>query len=121
MKRKIAISVCRNRIAPVFDVSRQIIMLDGVSQEHYIDLPDNLLEKLQFLSKIGVTELICGAISRPSDLYAGELGIKTVSFVSASIEDVLVALTNNNEESLASTMPGCQRRMRCRMRNKIRN
>ena len=67
---KTAFAVWSNRIAPVFDVARRVIVVDpavaGRDAQRQVPLTgDPPLQKAQQLSDLGVECLVCGAITRP--------------------------------------------------------
>lgn len=110
---RVAVSVWENRISPVFDVSRNILILEmkngtlaGQIVEHFTD--DDPIHKLHRLRSLQVKTLICGAISRSvaDMLIAG--GIQTIPFISGEKEDVIAAYLAGELPGVRFSMPGGQ-------------
>jgi len=116
---KAAFASWDNRLTPVFDVARQVSVVEsragkpvGEVQEVQLDgLPVN---KVLRLAELGVGTLVCGAISRPMhELVAGR-GIRVISFVAGDLHEVIQAWLNGDLAGDAFAMPGCCRRRRHR-------
>jgi len=111
---KIALAVWNGRISPVFDVSRQVILLEiengiitGNSGETFTD--DDPLCRVCKLADLKVDMLICGAISR---MLAGMLTaykIRIIPFIAGELDDVIAAYLNNRLPNPLLLMPGCCR------------
>lgn len=111
---KVAFSVWNGRIAPVFDVAGTVVIrkiVDGVveSQKTIPVSTDNHEEKIATLVDIGVTDIICGALSRRFQLFIESKGIKVIPFISGDIDKVSTAFSENKLDSSFS-MPGCAKR-----------
>ncbi len=109
---KVAFSTWNNRIAPVFDVARQALILDVdsgcVTGEAKHFLPNETLEgKAAFLAKQGVEVLVCGAISRPLTATIGASGIRVVPFQAGDLREVIQGWLSDGLENGAFFMPGC--------------
>ncbi|MCF6175568.1 MAG: hypothetical protein L3J71_07360 [Victivallaceae bacterium] len=108
----IGLPILDNRIAPVFDVAREILLVtvdDGkVIQQELLILPGIAREKVIKLVDTGVKVLLCGAISNELKRSATQCGIEVVSFLSGDIQCVLKAWLADSLNDFA--MPGCQRR-----------
>jgi hypothetical protein len=118
---KAAFASWNNRIAPVFDVTRQVRVVEsqsgipvGAAQEVELDgLP---LTRALRLAELGVGTLVCGAISRPlRDLVASQ-GIQVIPFVAGELDEVVRAWLGGGLAGDAFAMPGCCRRSRNRFR-----
>jgi len=117
---RVAVAVWKDRISPVFDVSRNILVLDienGIitckHEERFAS--DNSAHKLTKLAELRVQKLICGAISQPLAHMLTSNGIKTLSFIAGDIEEVIAAYLSGNLSNPALSMPGC-----CRSRQRPR-
>jgi predicted Fe-Mo cluster-binding NifX family protein len=116
---KVAITVWRNRISPVFDVARNIIILDVEkgkvlqerSESFSNDQPEHKAVRLQQLM---VKTLICGAISKLQAHQISSHQIELIPFISGEIEDVIKAFLSGNLPNSKLMMPGC-----CRSRGNI--
>ena len=118
---KAAFAAWNNRIAPVFDVTRQVRVVEsqsgkrvGAAQEVELDgLP---LARALRLAELGVCTLVCGAISRPlRDLVANQ-GIRVIPFVAGELDEVVQAWLSGGLNGDAFSMPGCCRRGQHRFR-----
>ncbi len=115
---KIALIIFNDRIAPVFDVACQALLVDvksgGVCEESLVTMPDDSAEaKVLKLAELGVATLICGAISKPVLLLAQAHNIRVTGFVSGEIRQVLQAFRNGSLHRGEFSMPGCRRMGRC--------
>jgi len=114
---KVALATWNGRISPVFDVARQILMLDVekgcVCARREEMLPGTEpLAQVSVLRALGPQVLICGAISRPmADLLAATK-VRVLSFTAGGVEDVLAAWLAGNLPNPDLSMPGCCGRMR---------
>lgn len=119
---KLAISAWNGRVAPLFDASRQCLILSG---DETGDLPDcvdfpgeGALEKADFLRARQVETLVCGAISGEFEERLVESGITTLSFIAGGLREVYEAWKSGSLESKRFSMPGCGcPRRRCRGRH----
>lgn len=109
-----AFSLWNERIAPVFDVAKNlwIIDIDGgriLGQTGRRFFSDDPLERASRLAAMQVEQLICGAITRGSYDALTEQGIQVVSFVAGDLPLVIQAcLTDRLHEGFLA-MPGCRR------------
>ena len=112
---KTAFAYWDNRIAPVFDIARQIHVVETESgrivaemEEFFAnDLP---VKKVFRMVDLGVGTLVCGAISRPLHAMVIASGISVISFVAGDLHKVIKAWLDGNLESVKFAMPGCCRR-----------
>jgi predicted Fe-Mo cluster-binding NifX family protein len=122
---RIAIAVWEGRISPVFDVSRQVLLLDvengkiAKRTEVTIDHSDPMSKAARLAEwKVGV--LICGAISGPMARFVEGFGIRPIPFVSGEVEEVVRAYLGRTLPNPAMTMPGCTGRPhRERLRSRL--
>lgn len=107
-----------SRIAPVFDVAGQALLVvseDGASlSERILVLPrGSAMEKVAFLAEVGADVLICGAISRPARCAANGCGIEVYGFIAGDVREVLRALLEERLRDGTFAMPGCGRNQGC--------
>ena len=109
---KMAITSWNGRISPVFDVSRQIVVMEA-KDGRVINRQERDLEssepsaKVAKLTELGIDTLICGAVSRPlADMIVAR-GIKLVPFVAGETEQVAEAYLAGSLLNTAFAMPGC--------------
>ncbi|MDJ0831383.1 MAG: NifB/NifX family molybdenum-iron cluster-binding protein [Desulfobacterales bacterium] len=114
---RIAISIWNARIAPVFDVSRQLMLADvenGIlvarRVEHFAG--DQPVHKTTKLSELNVQVLICGAISQPLAEVLSIYGVVIIPFIAGDVEEVLMAYLGGKLPHPSFAMPGCCRRRR---------
>ena len=109
---KIAITVWGNRVSPVFDAARTLLVasIDNktVKDHTYAAFkPDALEDLILYLNRMGISTLICGAIStQPADILV-ENNIKLVSFVSGNALDILSSFARRQTIDQTHMMPGC--------------
>ena len=109
---KAAFAVWNGRIAPVFDVSRQVIIVEidagrEISRRQGQFENDDARYKAYRLKAWGVQTLVCGAISY---YYAATLAadaIETVAFVAGEIEEIIEAFLGGRLHMRDYRMPGC--------------
>lgn len=110
---KVAVAIWNDRISPVFDVSRTILILDiakgAVAAESIARFDDdNPVRKLSTLTQNGIHTLICGAISRPIAEIFINSGIRLIPFVAGNRQEVIDAYLNNLLPCWQLCMPGCR-------------
>jgi predicted Fe-Mo cluster-binding NifX family protein len=112
---KAAFSVWDNRIAPVFDVARQVLLVETKSghiiSETRMTLADTIpVQKAVCLAELDVGILICGAISRPLQDMITAYDIRIIPFVAGDLREVIGAWLAGKREIDLFAMPGCCRR-----------
>ncbi|RJP73976.1 MAG: hypothetical protein C4524_13735 [Candidatus Zixiibacteriota bacterium] len=107
-----AFAVWNERIAPVFDVARQVRIVEAESgsviREQNEKLPNEATEaRAARLAGQGVEVLVCGAISRPLERLISAHGIRVIPFVAGDLAEVVRAWLQGALERDAFAMPGC--------------
>lgn len=117
---KAAFTTWENRIAPVFDVSRQIHLVEvergrivGEAEEALTE--EMSVQKALRLAELGVDTLVCGAISNTMLDMVAAYGIRVIPFVSGDLREVIEAWMNKGLERDLFAMPGC-----CGARRRLR-
>lgn len=116
---KVAFAIWNDRIAPVFDVARQVHIV-AAEAGHIIGetretIADDVPLKALGLTELGAGALVCGAISRPLQSIIESYGIRVIPFVSGELREVIRAWLSDTLESGLFAMPGCcGRKRRCR-------
>jgi len=106
----IAFSVWDNRIAPVFDVARRLHIVRSeagrIAEETQATVANGSpTQKALGLVELGVSVLVCGAISRQLLTAISAYGICVIPFIAGELRDVIQAhLAGTVEEDCA--MPG---------------
>jgi len=114
-ERRGAFAVWQERIAPVFDVSQQVLLVDLNDGEVVAEVRRPLSqtwpeERAQHLAQLGIDVLICGAISRALQTLVTTKGIEVIPFVTGPLDDVVSAWQHGGLNLQRFTMPGCGRR-----------
>ncbi len=116
---KIAFANWNDRIAPVFDTASQIRIVEVEAGRILSEFQANILEELPIqralkLVELGVSTLVCGAISRPLHCILMAYGIDVIPFVAGETATVVKAWLRGDLERETFAMPGCRTRMRRR-------
>jgi len=109
---KTAFAIWEDRIAPVFDTTRQLRLVESdgtaVTGESLESLaPDEPHRIAGRLAELGVGILVCGAISRPLHQLIASQGIEVVPFVTGETGAVVRAWLGNALYGDRFAMPGC--------------
>ena len=109
---KTAFAYWDNRIAPVFDIARQIHVVETesgriVAETKEVMANDLPVKKVFRIVELGISTLVCGAISRPLHAMVVASGIRVISFVAGDMREVINAWLNGKLESGKYAMPGC--------------
>ncbi|MBN2577794.1 MAG: NifB/NifX family molybdenum-iron cluster-binding protein [Pirellulales bacterium] len=121
----LAIPIWQGRVSPVFDVAEQLLLveMDGDAERSRRTeiLPQESAEcRARRIAGLGVTTLVCGAVSRPLESLLWAQGIEVLPRVCGDVEDVLQAYRVGALQEERFAMPGCcgrlRRRQRCRYR-----
>lgn len=109
---KTAFSFWQGRIAPVFDVARNVRILETregkiVSQVEASLPGEPAAGKTIRLVEMGIETLVCGAISLPLHAAVSAAGILVIPFISGNLEDVIEAWLHGSINDGSFAMPGC--------------
>lgn len=108
-----AFSFWNDRIAPVFDVARNLRIVETtegviIGQAERRFSTDDAQERALRLATLQVEQLVCGAITRSSCDALTERSIQVVSFVAGELEQVIQAWQSDNLTDGHFAMPGCR-------------
>jgi predicted Fe-Mo cluster-binding NifX family protein len=108
---KAAFATWNDRIAPLFDTSRQAHIVEVLSgcvfKEHRECFQDQTpVGKVLCLVEWDVTTLVCGAISRPLHVIVTAHGIQVISFVAGNLVEVMNAWLEDRIHETGYAMPG---------------
>ncbi|MGW8179342.1 MAG: NifB/NifX family molybdenum-iron cluster-binding protein [bacterium] len=112
---RIAIPFWMERISPVFDVAKDLLLVDIENstelerQNKRVEEAD-LTRRAHYVDDLGVKVLICGAISRPLRLILEARGIEVIGQVCGNTEEILQAFLQGSLSDQAFLMPGCKMR-----------
>ncbi|MEA2062903.1 MAG: NifB/NifX family molybdenum-iron cluster-binding protein [Gemmatimonadota bacterium] len=114
---KIALTVWEERVSPVFDTARTLLVID-VEKGREVSrstepLGDEIFShRVDRLKKLGINVLLCGAISRPLSSMIAASGIEVVPFITGAVDEVLAEFLNQGLTDPSFLMPGCYHRGR---------
>jgi len=112
---KVVLTVWGNRISPVADSARQLLVVDVADRAirdrrtEYLD-SESVFYRARRLADLEVKIFICGAIS---DFFAGLVegyGIRLIPFICGQAEEVLDAYLDDSLQSPRFMMTGCRPR-----------
>jgi len=112
---KVSIPVLSNRISPVFDEARKVLLIE-VAEGMEIGRQEAPLHgfgplwKAMHLVELGVDVLICSAISWPLERRLVAAGIQVIPHTCGPVEEVLGAYLSGRLTENSFLMPGCRRR-----------
>ena len=112
---RIAISYQQDRIAPVFDVSARLVLVDIINglevrrNERTLEEEDPLA-RARRVAQFGAQVLICGAVSWSLENALSSLGVRVVACICGRVEKVVQAFKDRGLDESAFSMPGCQGR-----------
>ena len=109
---KVAFAAWSHRISPVFDVARQVHVVEVdagcIVGESMASLTGDIpLQKALRLVELGVSALVCGAISWPVRRAIEGYGIGVMPFVVGDLREVILAWQAGTLGQDRFTMPGC--------------
>ena len=111
---KVALPVRNGRISPVFDVAVRLIVVEfdgGVpaGRSEYSIRESGGETRAELLRELGVTILICGAISNHTARIVERCGIELMPWFVGEIDDVIDAYRSGSLGNDGFIMPGCRR------------
>ena len=110
---KIAITIWGDRISPVFDASRHLMVVDIENarisgRSALIFDPEKPLDLAKTLTAIGVEILICGAVSQFPATIINAADIALIPFITGRVDRVLAAFAKGESLEPTFLMPGCE-------------
>lgn len=109
---KVAVTVWGERISPVFDASRRLLVatIQGtriVDRSIVIFNPERPTSLTKTLAELDVPVLICGAVSQlPANVIAAA-GIRLIPFITGQVDRVLATYAKGSPLAPTFVMPGC--------------
>ncbi len=115
----VAFTYWENRIAPVFDVARHILLIDCMAgrvihkarRAFPLGSPH---ARRAYLEGLRIDALVCGAMSKPLQQVFEDSTIQVIPFVAGDLEEVIEAWMEGRLSQDAFAMPGCCGRNRRR-------
>jgi len=112
---KAAIPTWNGRVSPVFDVTRNLLVVD-VENNTEVSRSEAVLEEMPFVGRTkqladqDVDVLICGAISQSMEQTLVSMGVTVIPNTCGLVEEVLRAFLSGQLTEHGFLMPGCERR-----------
>ena len=119
-----AFAIWKQRIAPVFDVCRQICLIEvtagAIVAQRIENIPEGgAVAKVSYLAEHQVRVVVCGAISRVMEAAIVGAGIQVIPFVAGDWQEIANAWLAGTIGEDRFAMPGCcQRQRHCRRQRK---
>ncbi len=112
--KKIGITIWQNRIAPLFDVAKNILILKEdkgqvVSKELFYLPEEGFHARIIKILSLNLDVVICGGISRPYFEVLISNGTEVIPFIAGDVEEIESAFLNNILGRSRYAMPGCFR------------
>lgn len=110
---RIAIPVWEDRVSPVFDVAKSLLLID-IENSTTIARTKRTIDEVEIANRarhiadLGVEVLICGAISRPLRLLLEAKGLEIIEPVCGRVEEILEAFLRGGLNDESFLMPGCR-------------
>lgn len=110
---KVAVTVWNERISPVFDASRRLLIAKiknaRVTDRSYVIFdPGSPSSLTRTLTELDVPVLICGAVSQvPANIIVAG-GITLIPFIAGEVDRVLKVYAEGSSLSPGFVMPGCR-------------
>jgi predicted Fe-Mo cluster-binding NifX family protein len=128
---KVALAHWQGRIAPVFDVSDNVYLIQctggrEIRREPKILNHHDPFQRAKEVTALGTQVLICGAVSTPLETALSAAGVRVIGFVCGDLEMVLEAFLSGSLHRPCFRMPGWAaqgrrtgcRRLICRQQGK---
>lgn len=109
---KVALTAWGDRVSPVFDSSRTLLIAkiennEIVERRHEAFFPEMSWRLADVLNRLGIDVMICGAISQfPAGIIENS-GIQLISFIGGNVEQVLGAYAEGMRIVPEFSQPGC--------------
>ena len=113
---KVAVTVWEDRISPVFDASRHLLIAEientRVTRRSFVLFnPERPSHLVKTLTELEVPVLICGAVSQvPANMIVAG-GITMIPFIAGEVDRVLDVYAKGRSLAPAFVMPGCHGRI----------
>ncbi|BBO67640.1 hypothetical protein DSCA_15700 [Desulfosarcina alkanivorans] len=109
---KVAVTVWEDRISPVFDASRHLLIAEiedaRITRRSFVLFnPERPSHLAKTLTELDVPVLICGAVSQvPANMIVAG-GITMIPFITGEVDRVLDVYAKGGSLAPAFVMPGC--------------
>jgi len=111
---RIAIPTWENRVSPVFDTARHLLIVDvrdnaEVARKQQVLRPMPQRERIELLNRLGINYLICGAITRQLCDGLQNSGVRIIPYVCGDVETILKNFLSGQNIESKFAMPGRKR------------
>lgn len=107
---RIAIPCWEGTVSPVFDVARELLVIDTTGSAHprwTEPFSGSLMpQRMHRLKELGIDVVICGGISNPLRAMTEAAGIRVIPWMSGPVDEVLAAYFSGSLGDGRFTMPG---------------
>jgi predicted Fe-Mo cluster-binding NifX family protein len=109
---KVAVTIWEDRISPVFDASRRLLIVDienaQISDRAFLVFdPEQPSSLAKTLASLDVKVLICGAVSQVPAMIISAADITLIPFITGEVDRVLETFAKGDSLEPAFVMPGC--------------
>lgn len=110
---KVAVTIWGNRISPVFDASRRLLIveIDGgrvTERTHVLFDPEKPSSLTRTLAALEVKVIICGAVSQVPAAIIVAGGIGLIPFITGEVDRILDTYAKGGALVPDFVMPGCR-------------
>jgi predicted Fe-Mo cluster-binding NifX family protein len=112
---KVALPIRNGRVSPVFDVACRLVVVafegGAPAERSEFSIKESGGDaRAVLLQELGVSALICGAISNQTARLVERRGIELIPWIVGEIDDVIDAYCTGSLGNDGFIMPGCRRR-----------
>lgn len=112
---KIGIPEWQGRVSPVFDESRNLLLIDIENRQEVNRVKKRMLHKdpllrAKHVMNAGVDILICGTISLALEHLLISDGIVVIAYTCGPVNDIVNAYINQTLMHSEFTLPGCRKK-----------
>lgn len=116
---KLALPIWENRISPVFDVARQLVVVEleagsEITRTCVPMEPTAPQRRVQMLVEQGIDTLVCGGISQVLEELLAFHRIVVIAWMTGEVDQVVAAYLSGALRQSQFAMPGCSGRGRGR-------
>ncbi len=109
---KIAVPIWQDNVSGVLDFAHKLLLVElkngaEIGRNEIVLTEQSVPERAAMLRQLGVSVIICGAISRPLAYMLSSSGIDVVPFITGSTEQILTAYKTGQLNLPQYTLPGC--------------
>jgi predicted Fe-Mo cluster-binding NifX family protein len=112
---RVAIAVFDNRVSPVLDVARNLVVVacdgEGKLERRLVVLDErHPAARAKRIADLGVDVLICGALSWPLEAMLQAAGVRVIARICGRADEVFAAFLADRLTDATFAMPGCRGR-----------